>query len=182
MRAVNVFATTSFLSTSLSGNAGNMRGAGPSTTLPPSFGANFESWQGQNRSCSSEIHSVTSQPLCVQIAEYATTPSAARALVSGLSLSGSSRTSSTRLRRDPLRSVLSAGSIAHAIVCITPTGTSSGASGVALASPTLTSRSPSFGRMESGVSWPKTFGARLSWIPKPIPAIKTARLPGHSES
>src|SRR5438477_104681 len=57
-------------------------------------------------------------------------PSTARDRVSALSFSGSRRTSSTRFRREPLRRVLSAGSIAQAMVCLPPAGMSAGVSGV----------------------------------------------------
>jgi hypothetical protein len=65
--AVNGLATTSLPSAILSGSAGNTRGAGPSTTLPPSLGSKIESWHGQDNSCSVACHPSTSQPLCVQM-------------------------------------------------------------------------------------------------------------------
>src|SRR5258708_11965 len=57
------------------------------------------------------------------------TPSAARSLVTGSKLSGSRRSSSTLLSREPLRTVLLAGSIGQAKVCLAASDTSSGVNG-----------------------------------------------------
>src|SRR5712692_5025502 len=101
-REVNGFATTNCPPVTPRGSAGRFRGAGPSTTRAASLGSNFEEWHEQYKTCSSGNQSAISQPECVQMAVYATTPSAAIALVSALSCCGSILIRSTRFRREPL--------------------------------------------------------------------------------
>ena len=116
MGAVNGCATLSAPSTILSGSAGNAHGAGPSTTLAPSFGSNNAEWQSHDRSPRSARKSVRSQPACKQSALYATTPSADNNRVAGLKVCASNRIRSMRFRRDPLRTIFLSGSAAQATI------------------------------------------------------------------
>src|SRR5260370_30751206 len=77
------------------------------------------------------------------------TPSAARSLVVPTSVEGSKRSKRILLRRESLRTVLSAASIGHARRGGPPSGMSLGSSAFVLSS-IETSRSPSFGRSLAG--------------------------------
>src|SRR2546427_194085 len=78
------------------------------------------------------------------------TPSAARSLVTPTSVEGSKRSRRILLRRESLRTVLSAASIGHARSGGPPSGMSLGSSAFALPLSIETSKSPSFGRSLAG--------------------------------
>src|SRR6266571_7765751 len=112
------------------------------------------------------------------MAVYATTPSAARDWLLAVSREGWNRSKSNALSRDALRTVLSAGSIAHADVGAWLSGTSFGVSGCRLELSALTRRSPSLGSIDAGSDCPMTrLGARQSPSPRPIPPSNIARRP-----
>src|SRR5216683_724565 len=98
-------------------------------------------------------------------------PSAARSLVSGSKPSGSRRSSRTLLSREPLRTVLLAESIGHAIISLPPSGTLSIVSGCGVAAPTVTNRSPSRGRSRAASACARAKrGATVRHIPMPSAA------------
>ncbi len=93
------------------GTAGSRRGAGPFSTRALARRSNSEKWHGHFTVADAGCQSHASHPVCVQIAEYATIPSAARPLVSLSSARGSSRTIMSWLSRESLRIVPVAASI-----------------------------------------------------------------------
>src|SRR5262245_14766701 len=169
-RLVNGLATISLPSVIFKGSAGSGLGAGPATKAPSARGLYCELWQGHSSSLGSASQSVTSQPVCGQIAAYATTPSAAWSLVAPSSIAGSSRSSKTLFRREPLRTSLVAGSIGQAKIGGPPIGTSRGSMVSRLLPSIGTNMSPTFARSFSpcaitapGTSaMPKMIGAAAS--------------------
>src|SRR6185436_11560327 len=114
----NVAATVSGASSAANGSAGRLRGAGPKITCPLCLGSYSELWQTHlNTSLSlpaAFTHAVIGQPVWTQMTEYATTPPAARERVSSSSSAGSSFTTSTSFRREPLRTTAVLGSFGQA--------------------------------------------------------------------
>src|SRR6185369_4191685 len=114
----NVAATVSGPSSDANGSAGRRRGAGPKITCALCLGSYSELWQTHlNTSLSPPAaftHAVIGQPVWTQMTEYATTPPAARERVSSSSSAGSSFTTSTSFRREPLRTTAVLGSFGQA--------------------------------------------------------------------
>src|SRR6478609_3826090 len=125
----NGAATASTPSTIFSGNAASCHGAGPDTTRAASPGSYSDSWHGHLKCCTGASQSVTSQPVCVQTPEYATTPSAARERVSSDSALAAIRTTISWFRRVPSRTRRVAASIGNAVICFAPAATSASAIG-----------------------------------------------------
>src|SRR3954453_7382383 len=98
------------------GRIGNGRGAGPESTAADFLGSYSVAWQKQWSSCFSLSHPVTGHCACLQIAEYATMPSAAYCRVLSSSELGSSLRTRISFRRDPLRTTPEAGSMGQAMI------------------------------------------------------------------
>ncbi len=77
--------------------------AGPLATRPPSPGTNSEPWQKQSNALLAGSQPFTVQPWWVQIAERATTLSAAWGLVSSSMSASGTRTRTILAKRDSVR-------------------------------------------------------------------------------